>query len=158
MSALRNQDVLGGPAVRQAVGSALARLAARALALQAGPTPLAELPRGRLLREARMAGARCRADGTDIIAVIAEFQACRAEVRRRRRLQADARSVVRLADRNLRADGLLDDVLVAIVRGYEERLEPEPPSMPPSPTAAALRGAPARRRAPARSLGSSKRE
>jgi hypothetical protein len=99
-----------------------------------------------------MAGARCRADGTDIIAVVAEFQACRAELRRRRRLQADARSVVRSVDRHGRADALLDDVLVAIVRGYEGRLELEPPPTRPGRTASA------HRRAPAHSLGSSKRE
>jgi hypothetical protein len=149
MSALRDWDVFGGPAVRQAVGSASARLAARAVAIPAGPTSLAELSRARLLREARLAGGRCRADGADIIALVADFQVCRAELRSRRRPQADARSVVRSADWNVRADALLDDVLVAIVRGYEGRLEPEPP--PPDRTVAD-------RRAPARSLGSSKRE
>jgi hypothetical protein len=148
MSALRNRDVLAGPAVREAVGRRPAGLAARTLAIAAGPGPLAELSRARLLREARFAGGRCRADGADIIALVADFQACRAELRRRRRLQADARSV-RSADWNVRADALLDDVLVAIVRGYEGRLEPEPPS--PDRTVAD-------RGAPARSLGSSKRE
>lgn len=147
MSALRTRDVIAGPAVREAVGSALARLAARALALQAAPGSIGELSRARLLQEARMAGARCRADGTDIIAVVAEFQVFRAELRRRRRLQADVRSVAQSPDGNMRADALLDDVLVAIVRGYEGRLEPEPR---PDRTAAD-------RRAPARSLGSSKR-
>jgi hypothetical protein len=52
----------------------------------------------------------------------------------------------------VRADALLDDVLVAIVRGYEVRPELEPPSMLPDPTAAA------QRRGPPRSLGSSRRE
>jgi hypothetical protein len=148
MSALRTRDVLGGPAVREAVGSALDRFAARALAIPAGPGSIGEPSRASLLREARIVGVRCRADGADIIALVADFQACRAELRRRRQ-QTDARSVVRSADWNVRADALLDDVLVAIVRGYEGRLEPEPP--PPDRTVAD-------RRAPARSLGSSKRE
>jgi hypothetical protein len=151
MSALRARDVLAGPAVREAVGRRPVGLAARTLAIAAGPGSIAELSRARLLREARIAGVRCRVDGADIIALVAEFQACRAELRRRRQ-QTDARSVVRSADWNVRADALLDDVLVAIVRGYEGRVEPDPPLMPPRPTAAA------HRRAPARSLGSSKRE
>lgn len=150
MSALRSRDVIGGPAVREAAGSA-AGLAARALALPAGQMPLAKLSRVRLLREARIAGARCRADGADIIVLVADFQACRAELRRRRQ-PTDARSVAQSPDGNVRADALLDDVLVAIVRGYEGRDELEPPPAPPGATAAA------HRRATARALGSSKRE
>jgi hypothetical protein len=152
MSALRHRDVVAGLAVREAAGSAPARLAARALAIPAGPRSIAELSRARLLREARIAGARCRVDGADIIAVVADFQACRAGLRRRRRIQADARSVARSSDRNVRADALLDDVLVAIVRGYEVRPELEPRSTPPDRTAAA------HRRATVCSLGSSRRE
>jgi hypothetical protein len=151
MSALRDRDVLGGPAVREAAKSTPARLAARALAVPTGPEPLAELSRARLLREARIAGACCRADGADIIAVVAEFQSCRASLRRRR-LPPEALSGARSTRRNVRADALLDEVLVAIVRGYEGRLELEPPATPPGPTAAA------RRRAPTRSFGSSKTE
>ena len=151
MSALRNRDVLGGPAVREAAESTPAGLAARALAIPTGPEPLAELSRARLLREARIAGARCQADGADIIAVVAEFQSCRASLRRRR-LPQDAPSGSRSTGRNDRADALLDEVLVAIVRGYEGRLEPKANSVAPR------RAAGAHRRAPARWLGSSKRD
>jgi hypothetical protein len=151
VSALRHRDVVAGPPVRAAVGSALDRLAARALAIPAGPGPVADLSRVRLLREARIAGARCRADGADIIGLVTDFQAYRAELRRRP-LSPDAPAGAPSTGRNERADALLDDVLVAIVRGYEGRLEPEPPSTPPDRTATA------HRRPPARSLGSSKRE
>jgi hypothetical protein len=151
MSALRNRDVLAGPAVREAVGSRPAGLAARALAIAAGPGAIAELSRARLLREARIAGARCRADGADIIALVADFQACRAELRRRR-LPPDAQSGSRSTGRIDRVDALLDEVLVAIVRGYEGRRELEPLSTPPGPDAAADR------RAHTRSFGSSKME
>jgi len=151
MSALRNRDVLDGPDVREAVTSTAARLAARALAILARPEPHAELYRARLLREARIAGVRCRTDGADIIGVVADFQACRAELGRRR-LTPDAPAGLRSAGRNDRADALLDDVLVAMVRGYEGRLEFDLPPAPPDRTAAAYR------RARTRSLGLSKRE
>jgi hypothetical protein len=152
MSALRQRDIIGGPALPDAVGSVLDQLAASALAIPPGQGSIAELSRARLLRKARIAGARCRMDGADIITLVSDFQACRAGLRRRRGLQAYAPSVARSADWNLRADALLDDVLVAIVRGYEGRLELQPASTPPDGTS------PAHRRARAHPLGSSKRE
>jgi hypothetical protein len=151
MSALRNRDVLDGPDRREAVMSTPARLVSRALAIPAGPEPPAELYRARLLREARTAGVRCRTDGADIIGVVADFQACRAEPRKRR-LTPDAPAGLRSAGRNDRVDALLDDVLVAMVRGYEGRLEFELPPAQPGRNAAAYR------RARTRSLGLSKRE
>jgi hypothetical protein len=137
--------------MREAVGSALDRLAARALAIPASPGPLAELWRPTLLREATIAGMRGRAAGADIIRLVADFQAYRAELRRRP-LSPDAPAGAPSTGRNVRADALLDDVLVAIVRGYEGRFKLEPPSMLPDPTAEAHLCA------SVRSPGSSKRE
>jgi hypothetical protein len=152
MSALRDRDIVAGPAVHEAARSTLRGLAYRAIAAPARPPLLARRTRARLLREAMGVGARGQAAGGDVIALASDFQTLRADLRGRRRHPANSRAGAGSPGRDAWADALLDDVLVAIVRGYEGGFEPALSATARGPDAAADR------RAPTHSSGCSKRE
>lgn len=125
MTAVRDREVGGGPSVQRTAGSTLAGLAFRALSAPAQPPLLARLARAALLRGAAVVGSRRRAEGVDVIVLTAEFLAVRAELRERRRRPAAARAAARSSVSDRGAEALLDDVLVALVRGFEGSRELE---------------------------------
>jgi len=152
MSAVRNREFEGGASVQPAALWTLTRLAFRALAVPVGPLRTAGPNRAELLREATAVGSCRRAEGGDVIALAADFLAVRADLRERHRRPARARVATRSPVGDGRAEALLDDVLVALVRGYEGSLELETSPASTGPDAAADP------RASAHPDGSSKRE
>lgn len=123
MRAVRDREVEGRPSLQRAAGSTLTRLAFRALAVPVRSPLAGGLTRAEVLREAAGVGWRRREEGGDVIALAADFLAVRAELRERLRRPARTRLVARSLLCDSRAEALLDDVLVALVRGYEGTLE-----------------------------------
>ena len=129
MSALRDRDVLDGRPGEDTIRPTLRQLADRAVA-PAGTQLLANLTRAALVHEAVVVGSGRRAEGGDVIALTTDFLAVRAELRKRRPRPAGAPAGTRSSVRERQVESLLDDVLVALVRGYEE--SPELGSSPDS--------------------------
>lgn len=119
MSALRDRDLLDRPAAQDTGRPVLWALARRAVVAPVRPPLLARLTRAELLREAAMIGSRRRTDGGDVMALAMDFLAVRAELRKRRRRPASAGRGARSPARDGQVQAFLDDVLVALVRGYE---------------------------------------
>lgn len=151
MSALRDRDVPGGRAVRHAILPTLADLAHRAVIAPAGPPLLAKLTRASILHEAMVVGSRRRAEGGDVISLTTDFLAARAELRERRRRPATAAADALSSAGGGRSEALLDDVLVALVRGHEGS-----PSFEMSPASSGCKAVD--RRVAAHPIGPSRRE
>ena len=130
MSALRDRDVTDGRPAQNTMWPTLRELANRAIVAPVRPPLLAKLTRADLLHDALVVGSGRRAYGGNAISLTTDFLDLRAELRERRRRLARAPASARSWVRDGQVEALLDDVLVALVRGYEE--SPEPGSSPAS--------------------------